>query len=91
MVNYKRKFDELKKQAARAGRRVRDSQRLYDYAAMNPTAARILGIPNYPQKTILLSAERTLKQKCHDLEHELKEEKLLLKGYKYWIAHVKTL
>jgi hypothetical protein len=66
------------------------NDKLHDYAAMNPCAARSIGFP-IPKNEIWLDKTPGLERRVHNLKHELIERNLMLEGESYWKAHCHAL
>lgn len=92
--NYHILYSELVSMAAKKGIVVKDvpHETLKDYAAMNPAAAKVIGY-DMPNNEIQINAHwnTEIKDRYHNLHHELQEMGLMEKGDSYWQAHVDSL
>jgi len=67
------------------------SKVLYDYAGMNPGAAKIIGFKDIKDNEILIDKTLPEYEQCDNIKHELVEKNLMDKGMPYWPSHLKAL
>lgn len=88
-VNHDRThYNLLVKHAKQEGLKVvKAHKKLYDFAGMNPQAARELHFKNIKKKEILIDPQLPLHKRVRNLRHELIEYHDMTKGKDYFPAH----
>ena len=65
-------------------------EQVHDYAAMNPEAGKVMGVP-ISKNEIWIDRSLSKAEQVRDLRHELVEINLMKEGKKYWDAHCLAL
>lgn len=88
-INYKEAYLKLKQICIGRGYKIEEvpDSKTKDYVGMNDLAAKDLGYPKMPKKTIYVDNWIDSKAKYHTLKHEMIERGLMAKGKSYWAAH----
>lgn len=94
MVVEIKKFslNELKRLSEKHGYKIRlvGSDKLADYAGMNPMAAKDLGF-TMPDDEIWIDKNLSNEVKCETIRHELNDTARMQQGKDYWPAHCDSL